>query len=309
MKLSVTYDTTKAGRYAKLGSQLCGCCSVTKAGKKKLVGTPKAFKDWLDATVPGFAERIHDFLKARGKELADHVRDELKHHTHKLSKADMSDEEILAALDSYNWDSWDALVGVVNDDLYETYLQRATEQLRILGVVADDSIVNQLDERALSYAAGEGAYLVGKKVLEDGSVVDNPSADYAITDATRDSLRSLVTDAVEQGMSTDELATAIQDSHSFSEERATTIARTELAAAHVEGNMEGWKVSGLVSMKISILGSEHGEDDTDECDDNAEAGAIPLEDEFPSGDVAPPYHPNCICDVAPVLAEDVSDSE
>lgn len=34
------------------------------------------------------------------------------------------------------------------------------------------------------------------------------------------------------------------------------------------------------------------------CEENAEASPIPLDEDFPSGDDAPPAHPNCICAVA-----------
>ena len=47
-----------------------------------------------------------------------------------------------------------------------------------------------------------------------------------------------------------------------------------------------------------------GDDACDECVANAEQGAIGLEDEFLSGDDAPPAHPNCRCDVLPVLIEE-----
>jgi NAD+--asparagine ADP-ribosyltransferase len=35
-----------------------------------------------------------------------------------------------------------------------------------------------------------------------------------------------------------------------------------------------------------------------ECEENQDAGAIAIDDEFPNGDV--PVHPNCRCAIAPV---------
>jgi hypothetical protein len=44
-------------------------------------------------------------------------------------------------------------------------------------------------------------------------------------------------------------------------------------------------------------------DDTDgpcpDCDDNALAGAVPLGEEFPTGQLAPPAHPGCRCFLGP----------
>jgi hypothetical protein len=66
--------------------------------------------------------------------------------------------------------------------------------------------------------------------------------------------------------------------------------------------MIAYKESGVVSGKEWLLGSEHDQDD--ECDDNVAAGVIALDDSFPSGDDEAPAHPNCVCDVLPVLAEE-----
>jgi hypothetical protein len=102
-------------------------------------------------------------------------------------------------------------------------------------------------------------------------------------------------------MSADDLSDAIQEAGAFGEFRADMIARTELAFAHVQGNVEGWRITGEVELKRSILGDLHDIDD--ECDEAVDAGDIPLEDEFIDGYAFPPYHPNCICDVLPILRE------
>jgi hypothetical protein len=67
----------------------------------------------------------------------------------------------------------------------------------------------------------------------------------------------------------------VRDSYAFSDARAETIGRTEIAHAVEAGNLAGWKRSGVVRRVRWLLGSEHGEEhDRDECDENAEAGAI-----------------------------------
>jgi len=81
------------------------------------------------------------------------------------------------------------------------------------------------------------------------------------------------------------------------------IARTETIRADCQGNLAAYKNSGLVSGKKWILGSEHTGDD--ECNDNAAEGEIPLDQDFSSGDEAPPAHPNCVCDFVPAGIEGV----
>ena len=42
------------------------------------------------------------------------------------------------------------------------------------------------------------------------------------------------------------------------------------------------------------------------CDECVEAGMVPLGDDFADGVDYPPAHPNCICDVVPVLKDEES---
>ena len=172
--------------------------------------------------------------------------------------------------------------------------QGALGQLRI----TDEGIVQQADEAAADYAEDRAAELVGMKWL-DGRLVENPTAAYAITDATRDAINDLVSTAVSEGWAPRRLASAIEEAAVFSDARADMVARTELAFAHSNGNFEGWKASGVVEGKQWLVAGAPCED----CVANEAAGVIGLEDEFPSGDAMPPAHPNCECDVAAVLGD------
>lgn len=173
------------------------------------------------------------------------------------------------------------------------------EQVMQDGVVAaalqigldDADIVNLVNEKAVAYAAQRSAELVGKRVLDDGTIVDNPNASWRIDESTRDYLRADVEQAMQEGWSAQRLASEIKDNYAFSDARSLMIARTEIAKADVQGNLQIYKDSGLVEGKQSLLGSEHDIDD--ECDDNAAEGVIPLDEAFSSGDDGPPYHPGC----------------
>jgi hypothetical protein len=160
-------------------------------------------------------------------------------------------------------------------------------------------ITRQVNKLAVEWAENRAAELVGKKWV-DGSLVVNPDPKWAITEATRDYLRADVTQAMEEGWSTAQLSKAIQENYGFSEGRSNTIARTEIGQADVEGNMMAYRESGVVEGKEWILGSEHQDDD--ECTDNAAEGIIPLDQPFSSGHMNPLAHPNCVCDVLPVVA-------
>ena len=200
---------------------------------------------------------------------------------------------------TFRWDDQrDALTALISG------VARGAAKRAIATVgVNDQDLLDHADALAVAFAEERGAELVGMRVNEDGSVTPNPEAEWSISGATRDMLRSVVADAVAEGWSADHLRQAILDDHAFSDDRAKTIARTEIAFAHEAGNVAGWKASNQVEAVRWLLGSEHGE--PDECDDNADDDAVPLGEEFSSGDSQPPAHPNCVCALVAVLKEDL----
>lgn len=154
----------------------------------------------------------------------------------------------------------------------------------------------------VTWARDHAASLVGKRVLGDGTVIDNPNTAYAITEATRELLRGTIADIfATPDITHAAIVEQLQAAYAFSAERATLIARTEISGAYVEGNTQAWRASGVVEGTEWILGSEHDVDD--DCDANAAAGVVPLGATFPSGVTAPPAHPRCVCDVLPVLTD------
>ena len=153
----------------------------------------------------------------------------------------------------------------------------------------DDSMLDQVNERAVDYAAERSATLI--KDLED---------------STRDMLRTDLISGIESGATNDDIATALADNYGFSDERAETIARTETAYADVQGNLEGYKASGVVDMKEWSTG---GGDTCDECN-GLDKVQVPLDDDFPDeGGDGPPLHPNCRCDILPVLADNSAEDD
>lgn len=151
-----------------------------------------------------------------------------------------------------------------------------------VGLEALPDMTEQLDAAAQAYAERRGGELI---------------TDLAGT--TEEDMRSLLGRAVEEGMSVDQLKAEVEDMGAFGGARARMIARTELAFAHVQGNVEGWKQSGVVVGKRAILGDLH--DVPDICDECVEAGVVGIDDDFLPGYPYPPFHPNCVCDVEPVL--------
>lgn len=165
----------------------------------------------------------------------------------------------------------------------------------------EEAIVEQANEKAVEWAKARAAELVGMKYDADGKLVANDG--WAIPETTRERVRSLVTQAEAEGWANDRLADALREDYAFSGNRAEVIARTETAFADVSGNMIAYRESGLVSGKRWILANHGDESCCDDCDAAASAGVIGLDDDFPGGVDAPPAHPNCRCDVVPVLRQ------
>lgn len=275
----------------------CACLALSKAARRRRrkVGSP-AYLKWLDSNAPSFAKAIGKFLRSERRRIASILKDEIDFG--KLAK--MSADELNRIIGKLNFDNWTTLYGILERELVQAFKDNAKAGFEAIGFDPDEDMVSLVNEEAVAWANKRAAQLVGMKKNKDGEWVENPDRRYAITDTVRDEMRAMVADAVDEGWSAQQFADELSEAYAFSDARSMTIARTELAFAHVEGNLESWDASGVVEQKQSILGSEHDLDDM--CNDNADVGPIPLDADFPSGHPGPPYHPNCVCDVIPILS-------
>ena len=113
-----------------------------------------------------------------------------------------------------------------------------------------------------------------------------------LDETTVERLRTALADTYQAGGDYDALVKAVQDEYAgFNDVRAGLIAQTELNSAYNAGrkqlgislgfNEKAWNPDGTACVEI--------------CVPNVVAGWIPIEDDFESGDDAPPGHPNCDC--------------
>jgi len=148
-------------------------------------------------------------------------------------------------------------------------------------------IVNTLDKNASAYAATHGADLVTR-----------------ISESTRDDLRELISNAIDNGWSSQTLADGVEEMFAFSEARSLMIARTELAFSHVQGNIAGYRESGMVEKKRWLVAQDNV---CPRCE-ALDGKTVGIDDEFHDDEEdedvdGPPLHPNCRCDILPVLEE------
>lgn len=119
-----------------------------------------------------------------------------------------------------------------------------------------------------------------------------------IEENTRALIRAHVVAGLAEGDGAERLADRLRHSPGFSHARALLIARTELQNAQNHGNLAAYRRSGAVWGKEWLLDG----DPCEVCIGNADAGPIPLDQPFPSGDQAPTAHPRCVCALGAVIA-------
>lgn len=256
---------------------------AVEKSKKAVRGTPiNRDRPRMQKLDRKLSKVISKFLKTQAPVIA-------KQLTGLVGKIEKAGKDPLADL---NLD-WDSLVEDVSVVLAAVTKDGSAEAFASIGKTGD------VDGPATAWANDRAAELVGKKWV-DGKLVDNPNAKWVITDSTRDMLNNYVSQAIDDGMTTDELSQYLEDSFAFSEGRADMIARTEVAMADSTSQMIAYQDSGVVAGTVWITANDDAV--SDGCQANAEAGVVPLGELYPSGDEAPPAHPNCRCDIVAELS-------
>lgn len=155
-----------------------------------------------------------------------------------------------------------------------------------------DEIIQQLTTKHV-------AALVGKKVLPNGSIIDNPNAAYNVTETVRNDIATSIKTSLDLGETTEE-ATARMQEIIGDPMRAERIANTEAVNAYNAGVTQYGEDSGAVGMEWEDAGA------TDECAEYSAEGVIPFDGDWDGLD-GPPAHPNCLCAKRLVYADEMGD--
>jgi SPP1 gp7 family putative phage head morphogenesis protein len=185
-------------------------------------------------------------------------------------------------------------------DLREAALAGVQQGLLQLNITGTDLLATT-NELAGTWAKDRAAELVGKKWV-DGVLVDNPNAEWVITDTTRAKLHETVAEAfTDPEFDRGDFLDALNESGIYDASRAQMIARTEISMAQNNGNMEMWRQSGVVRSVQWFTSNAEGV--CDECDENEDEVRV-IGELFPTGDAFPPVHPNCRCILATASLEE-----
>lgn len=191
-------------------------------------------------------------------------------------------EEIGGFIDPILWAFHERLETTIRNRLIIAYLRGAAETTSYgRTIIADHPIFYEGPPmtQATEYASKRTAEMVTK--------MDNE---------TKDRLRDTITKAVKEKRGAEGLARDVRSQFGdMSKYRSETIARTETADALEQSFMDR-------SHDLGVDGKEVVTNDPCEiCQGNEAVGVIPIDDVFPSGEDRPPFHPNCMCALAPVM--------
>lgn len=203
-------------------------------------------------------------------------------------------DAVTEAIESY----WETLSPLVRPGLANAMLSGIGAGMLQIDV-NDSKMLASANESAQEYARDRAAELVGMKYNEDGELIKNPNAKWAISDTTRERLNEIITEAFAEETPLAQVKEEIQQALEaeaeqggiFSMKRAQMIARTEVSRSQVEGNLSVWIKSGVVK-KVQWLTSNL--EPCEECELN-DGQIVELGKPFKTGVIAPLQHPNCAC--------------
>ena len=255
---------------------LCGCrpTPIFKAARRdELVDRDRP-------EIRRLTSRMRRVVRAFLREQAASIAQQVAITRTMLGKAAGDDaDRILGAL---HLEQWQALAGALFPlfaDMVQAGARAAAAQSKLVDDI--DRLLMLTNDNAIDYARTRSAELVSE-----------------IAESTRRMIRANIVQALQDGLSNDELAALLQRGYAFSRERSEMIARTETAFADVEGNLLAYEQSGVVASKKWITGAGC----CDLCDE-LNGKVVPLKANFPGGRKGPPLHPNCRCDIVPILKE------
>ena len=168
--------------------------------------------------------------------------------------------------------------------------------------VSNAALIASANTIAENYARDRAAELVGMKRDAEGNLVENPNAQWAISDTTRERIREIIADAFTEDTPIEQIARDIQAALEeestgmgiFSMARAELIATTEVSNAQAGGNYSVWRESGIVK-KLEWVTAED-EHVCEICEGN-DGVVVDIGRPFPSGDLYPGAHPRCRCGI------------
>jgi hypothetical protein len=147
-------------------------------------------------------------------------------------------------------------------------------------------------------AGNKPAALLVRKPRGLSTLLDNRGVTIqGINRTTLDRIGTILARGLENGWTPSDIKEEIADTIDDDNDRALTIAQTEMSRAVTAASRQLYEESGVELVEWLVA------DPCDICQENADVSPIRIGDTFPSGDTEPPAHPNCVCDLAPYVTD------
>lgn len=241
----------------------------------------------------GAAARLRPAIKATLERQAANLVREVA-----TAAVDGFDPEKVAA--GLSLDYLKELAPPVAAELAEVARKSAKSAIQSIEHIDSRNAVAESDKAVGAWAKDRAAELVGRQRTRSGRLAHDPDAFAEIIGSTRRMILRALIAAKSAGSVGNRVAVAVHNCEAFTEKRADLIAKTELTTAHNVGLVEGFRAASKAYG--GRVKKEWFHDDSeiacDECRENAAAGPIELDAEFPSGDLQPIAHPHCGCRLA-----------
>ena len=188
---------------------------------------------------------------------------------------------LLDALKPLYADGW--VLGTVSGQ----YMLRGIEKAPSVGVVNWDTWTpgNQAASALIKPKGGLQNLLDRRDIVLDG-----------ITDTKLNRIGTVLGQALAVGITPKDVAVMV-DQVINDPQQALVIAQTEMSRAVSVASRDLYETSGVEQVEwLVAIGCE-------DCQENADASPIGIDEVFPSGDTEPPAHPNCMCALAPYMVD------
>ncbi len=147
-------------------------------------------------------------------------------------------------------------------------------------------------------AGNKPAALLVRKPRGLSTLLDNRGVTIqGINRTTLDRIGTILARGLENGWTPSDIKEEIADTIDDDNDRALTIAQTEMSRAVTAASRQLYEESGVELVEWLVA------DPCDICQENADVSPIRIDDTFPSGDTEPPAHPICVCDLAPYVTD------
>ena len=188
---------------------------------------------------------------------------------------------LLDALKPLYADGW--VLGTVSGQ----YMLRGIEKAPSVGVVNWDTWTpgNQAASALVKPKGGLQKLLDRRGIVLDG-----------ITDTKLNRIGTVLGQALAAGITPKDVSILV-DQVINDPQQALVIAQTEMSRAVSVASRDLYETSGVEQVEwLVAIGCE-------DCQENADASPIGIDEVFPSGDTEPPAHPNCMCALAPYMVD------